>query len=460
MTLLEKLGSELPRRFYLGVDVGYREHVAVAISLQTFVRGDERWKRARGVHFPSTQAGLRKLQEYLDRFSVERDEYLGLCEPTGGHYGATVFQYLLEQGYAMNLVENATVKHMREKIFAGLPKTDEMDSRVMARIGYLHEAVGEEFGLRLLELADPDDRQLLALCRDSWKLGTVITRARNQFTQLMAVVFPELKTFFTGSVSSVAPVSLIAAFPTPAVLAEAPEQAVQEVLSQASAHQHARRVTELQELARDSSGLLPHPDLVWRLEWLTEFLLANGRYQTRLEGQIKKLVEQRAAYALIAQVPYAGPTTLGLILAVTGDVRRFSNYRQYVAYSGYYAGLEQSQTIDRTRMSKRGSRDLKRALFLIAAPLVWFDRGDNPYKELYQRKKADSREWYKAMPYVCAALARHIYHCLKFNDPYDVRKAFGNSVLKPASEERWLSLSAELEEKFEVLDTSLRQLEG
>ena len=66
MTLLEKLGSELPNRYYLGVDVGYKEHVAVVVKLQTFARGDARWKRARCVHFASTQAGLRKLQGYLD----------------------------------------------------------------------------------------------------------------------------------------------------------------------------------------------------------------------------------------------------------------------------------------------------------------------------------------------------------------------------------------------------------
>lgn len=460
MTLLEKMGSQLPPRCYLGVDVGYKEHVAVVISLQTFVRGDQHWKRARSLHFPSTQAGLHKLQRYLDRFSTEPGEFLGLCEPTGGHYGATVFQYLLDGGYHMHLVENATVKHMREKIFAGMPKTDEMDSRVMARIGYLHEAVGEEFSLRPLELADPDDRHLLALCRDSWKLGTVLTRARNQFTQLMAVVFPELKTFFTSSVSSVAPVSLMATYPTPALLADAPEDTAREVLWQAGAYHHAKRIAQLQALAGDSSGLLPNPDIVWRLDWLTHFLLTNFEHQAALDRRIQNLVEARDGYQLISQLPYSGPTTLSVILAVTGNIHRFSNYRQYVAYTGYYAGLEKSQTIDRTRMSKRGNRDLKRALFLIAAPLVWFDRGDNPYKELYQRKRAEGREWYKAMPYVCAALARHIYHCLKFNDPYDVEKAFQGSLPRPASEEEWLNLSATFDERFEVMGAPLSELEA
>lgn len=127
-----------------------------------------------------------------------------------------MYQYLLDEGYGMWMIENAMTRHMREKIMGGIPKTDETEARVMARICYLHEAVGEEFKLRPLKLADPADANLLAICRDSWKLNQMIVRGRNQFSQLMAVVFPELKTFFTQSVSTIAPVTLIAAYPTPA----------------------------------------------------------------------------------------------------------------------------------------------------------------------------------------------------------------------------------------------------
>jgi transposase len=460
MTLLAQLGIPLPPRYYLSIDVGYKEHVAVVISLQTFARGDDRWKRARCVHFPSTRSGLKKLQQYLDRFCPDPAAFLGLCEPTGGFYGATVFQYLLDRGYQMLLVDNATTRHMREKIFPHMPKTDEMDARVMARIGYLHEAVGEEFTLCPLELPDPDSAHLLALCRDSWKLSTMINRARNQFTQLMAVTFPELKTFFTSSVSTVAPVSLIAAYPTPALLATAPPEEVCQVLGQARDYRHIHRVGRLQALARNSSGLPPDPGRAWRLNWLTDFLLTSFRHQAALDKRIKELVEEWEGYQWIAQVPYSSPITLGVILAVTGDVSRFSNYRKYVAYTGYFAGLETSQTIDRTRMSKRGNRDLKRALFQIAAPLVWFDQGDNPYKQLYQRKQAEGREWYKAMPFVCAALARHIYHCLKFKDPYRAEKAFQGFSPLPASAQVLVDLRANLDEKFEVMEAFLCQIEG
>jgi len=460
MTLLERLGTDLPRRYYFSVDVGYKEHVAGVIPLEVFLSGDGRWKRARCVHFASTRSGLRILQGYLDGFSTDPTEFFGLCEPTGGYYGAAVFRYLLGRGYDMNWIENAMTAHMREKVFLSTPKTDEMETRVMARMGYLHEAVGEEFTIRPMELPEVDNADLLALCRDSWKLQGMITRARNQFSQLMAVVFPELKVFFTSSVATVGPVSLMAAYPTPKRLSEAREEAVREVLKKASCHNHAERAKEVLELARDSSGVPPTPGRLWRVRYLADFLLTNFPQQKTLKRQIEDLVESRADYQLVVNVPRSGPTTLGAILAVTGEVDRFPNYRKYVAYTGYFPGLETSQTIDRTKMSRRGNRNLKRALFQIAAPLVWFDRGSNPYKELYQRKMAEGREWYRAMPFVCAALARHIYHCLKFNDPYDVEKAFQGSSSIPATDEDSLDLDANLEESFEVMTAHLDQEDG
>jgi hypothetical protein len=72
---------------------------------------------------------------------------------------------------------------------------------------------------------------------------------------------------------------------------------------------------------------------------------------------------------------------------------------------------------------------------------------------------ADGRPWYEAMPFVCAALARHIYHCLKFKDPYDVAKAFEDSSPRPAEEQVLVNLRSDLDERFEVVDAHLCQIE-
>ena len=65
-------------------------------------------------------------------------------------------------------------------------------------------------------------------------------------------------------------------------------------------------------------------------------------------------------------------------------------------------------------MSKRGNRDLKRTYFQIAATLVWLYPHQTPYRELFEEQVAAGRLWYRAMPYVWATLARHIYQCLTY----------------------------------------------
>jgi hypothetical protein len=54
-----------------------------------------------------------------------------------------------------------------------------------------------------------------------------------------------------------------------------------------------------------------------------------------------------------------------------------------------------------------------------------------------ERKVAQGWPWYKGMPYLCAALARHVYHCLKFRDPYTVEKAFSVARVGAGSQASW-----------------------
>jgi hypothetical protein len=58
---------------------------------------------------------------------------------------------------------------------------------------------------------------------------------------------------------------------------------------------------------------------------------------------------------------------------------------------------------------------------------------------------------------VGAALTRHIYHCLKFNDSCDVERAFEASSCSPASAEESLNLAVNLDETFEVMEDSVEE---
>ena len=56
-----------PERIYVGIDLGYREHVAVAIPLAAFnpQHRPEGWKRMKTLKFTSDAAGYQRLKRYL-----------------------------------------------------------------------------------------------------------------------------------------------------------------------------------------------------------------------------------------------------------------------------------------------------------------------------------------------------------------------------------------------------------
>ena len=62
------------------------------------------------------------------------------------------------------------------------------------------------------------------------------------------------------------------------------------------------------------------------------------------------------------------------------------------------------------------------------------------------------------MPFACASLARHIYHCLKFQEPYPLEKAFGRILTSHFDDLAKSKIQINLEGTFKVnLDAHLSQ---
>ena len=58
-----------PERIYVGIDLGYREHVAAATPVAGFnpQYRAEGWKRIKTLKFTSDASGYQRLNRYLDR---------------------------------------------------------------------------------------------------------------------------------------------------------------------------------------------------------------------------------------------------------------------------------------------------------------------------------------------------------------------------------------------------------
>lgn len=118
----------------------------------------------------------------------------------------------------------------------------------------------------------------------------------------------------------------------------------------------------------------------------------NTRQKDKLEEEMERLsLEQyNASYKALQSIPGIGPKSASILIAVTGNFTKFSNYRQLLAYVGLNPRIFESGTSikGRSHISKMGTARLRKILYLCS----WSAKRYNIYcKELYERLKAKAK---------------------------------------------------------------------
>lgn len=122
-------------------------------------------------------------------------------------------------------------------------------------------------------------------------------------------------------------------------------------------------------------------------------------------------------YSLIQSIVGVGPLTATSILAEVGDITRFPSSKQLIAYAGLDPRVKQSgATLNRnTKLTKRGSPELRRVLFICANTAR---RYDPELKLYYQNKRDQGKAYTPAVIAVTQKLTNRIYAVLTRQTPY------------------------------------------
>lgn len=120
------------------------------------------------------------------------------------------------------------------------------------------------------------------------------------------------------------------------------------------------------------------------------FRLQLGRYQdlTSHREQLQRKAEETLGddqdFHRLRTIPGVGPIIGLIILAESGDLRRFAPHRQYLKYCGFDLSAAQSgQTKGRHKLSKRGNSRLRYAYWLAAT--VATRQRENSFRWNYER---------------------------------------------------------------------------
>lgn len=120
---------------------------------------------------------------------------------------------------------------------------------------------------------------------------------------------------------------------------------------------------------------------------------------------------------LLSSIPGIGETLAATIASEIGDVRRFDSIKAVIAYAGLDPRVRQSGTTLRrnTKLTKRGSPYLRRALF-IAASIA--QRHDTELHAYYLKKRGEGKRYKEATVANARHVLQRVYAVWKRGTPY------------------------------------------
>jgi len=305
------------------------------------------------LRFGADRAGLAELERWLARNGpIDR-----VVMESSGHYWIPLAAALHRQSVPVAVVNPVSAKAFGKRRLQRV-KSDPADARTLAALGMADQPRTREplAGAELREAA-----------RFAMHLVEEQSRIDNKITRLIELGFPELERAYDDptctsalAVLRLAPTAQAVARKRVATLADANRGPGHRAVGPTKAEQ-------IQALAKDT---MAPPELAAQIGFEMELLIAQ---HDLLEQQIAQ-AEERVAGMLdgelarrLQTIPGVGPAICATLIAEIGDIQRFSDFDQLVAYAGVHPAEKSSGQKGGPetswRMAKTGNAYVRAALY-------------------------------------------------------------------------------------------------
>jgi len=370
-----------------------------------------------------TRSIEKRLSKYHD---IAREQGIArlrlICEPTGD-YQNKLLRTARRQGHLTCLVNAESVCNFRVIESNDTNKTDTKDPKVIATLGQLNKVIRHR-------MLSENYLVLRKLGRIYHELDSEIISLRCKIDRLLIELFCDFsftKDFLYGNSGAV----LIDRFGcNPYRIIDAGYETFAATLKQAIPRIRRDTITRLWQ--DSESSILNELPAAYRdvLEEQFRDMIALFRARELRKEQIveqMKIIFQR----LRDDDPRIPPPTAGvisekylaLLVAETGPLADFRNWRQLMRYGGLNIRMRQSgKYTGKNRISKKGSPLLRKVLNHIVLPLV---RQNCLYGEYYHKKReVDKMPGTKAMTIVARHFLRKFYGWYKSGATFDEKRFF------------------------------------
>jgi transposase len=305
--------------------------------------------------FTNTRAGVNELITRLESLSGS----VRLAMESTGHYWIALYEALVDQGYEVFVFNPLQIKAYRQ-VGIRKTKTDRIDCYYIA--DFLRVQV-----LAPPSVPSPAHRQLRHLARFRFALVDRAGSLRRRAHMVMDQVFPEYPALFARPFDTTSRQLLRHAVTAEEFVAW-PEDELTTAIRKASRGPLGQEKAQAIHTAAQTSLGIRSLRQVAKLEmsWLLDQLDLLDQQVDCLDATLTELMADGEPY--LTAIPGISTVLAATILGEIGDIQRFPSLSPLIAYAGFDPTVHQSGHFlaTRSRLSKRGSPYLRRAIWLTA----------------------------------------------------------------------------------------------
>ena len=353
--------------------------------------------------------GFKELLNQKEKIKKHYNEDCVVIFESTGIYHKPLQTYLDEHDFKYTIISPLLSAKVRKSDIRGT-KTDAKDCASIAKVFYLKE-------LRIYTKIDEIYADLKEKSRYYDFLVDEMKRWKIEFRRLLDIIYPGFDRVYDDLYGDFIQTFLLE-YSHPEMIRKRRLDTIAKFLEKHTCHKEAyciRQAQIIKEYAENcASGCSSKSYLVNQFDTVIHNLNAQIKHLQIVLEEIIELAKTLPNYDSIASIPGIGENLAARILAEIGDISRFNNVSQLVAFSGVDPQIYQSGQVSglHLRISKKGNKKLRCLLYLAVTCMIKTSR-DTSIVDFYKKKKADGLASKSALVASMNKLIRIIYSLCK-----------------------------------------------
>lgn len=369
---------------YVGIDISKYKH-------DCFICSNTGEVIVENLSFENNQKGFQQFADLLKPYD-NSNVRIGL-EATG-HYGLNLKLFLEKNNYSFMEFNPLLIKDFAKSLSLRKTKTDKVDATVICQ--------------KLMSVPYKPNSRLFYhnySIKSLSRLRETLVKQRSkylvQITNILDILFPEFKPFFSNHLSGTA-IFILNKYKTANKIANMKD--FDTIKSKSRGRFSYAKFIKLKDLAKNTVGE-SNENFEFELQIILNLYNEINSKIDLIDKQLSTIIKDLNPPTL--SIPGIGVITCASIISEFGDISKFNNPGQMLSFAGLEPGVIQSGTIDiKGKMVKRGSGYLRHSLMNVAMVVICNSR---TFYNYYYKKRSEGKCHRVALSHVCKKLIRVIY---------------------------------------------------